>query len=383
MLQGQQGQLPPAQSAGGIQGSKISLISKSEIRYEGILYSINPEENTVALRNVRMFGTEGRKRDGAQIPPGDQLYEFIIFRGSDIKDLTVYDVTSPQPEAPKPQMPQDPAIMNAWPQSSQPLPHSDWPPLPQSGQNILPPQGSWGRNQNQQQRPPQWSAPLQNYGSQPPDRGGPRGWEDRRDYGRNYGGRGGFDSGNSGRGHYGYGYNRRGNFNQHTGQDFKPAEGASKPKEFSEDFDFESANKKLDLKEVAEELELKSNAAPPSASAFASAPAPASAAAAVEEEESKKAVPASTCYNKSSFFDEISCEALDRRGGPSEYPRMSREVRDHLRQTDIETFGNANVGFRGRGMGMGRGGMGGGGGFNRGRFNMGPRGYGGGRGFHD
>ena len=32
-------------------GSRISLISKSEIRYEGILYSIDTKELTVALQN--------------------------------------------------------------------------------------------------------------------------------------------------------------------------------------------------------------------------------------------------------------------------------------------------------------------------------------------
>jgi protein LSM14 len=32
-------------------GSKISLISKSDIRYEGTLYTINPVESMVALQN--------------------------------------------------------------------------------------------------------------------------------------------------------------------------------------------------------------------------------------------------------------------------------------------------------------------------------------------
>ena len=36
-------------------GSKISLISKSEIRYEGILFTLNPNESTLALAKGKHF----------------------------------------------------------------------------------------------------------------------------------------------------------------------------------------------------------------------------------------------------------------------------------------------------------------------------------------
>lgn len=117
-------------------GSKISLISKAQIRYEGILSSVDTDRSTVALAKGRLIGLKGRhlwhffnnyyiqififlnfwstvKSYGTEdrhtdrpVPPKDEIYEYIIFRGSDIKDITVS-------EPPKPHhgLPRDPAIV--------------------------------------------------------------------------------------------------------------------------------------------------------------------------------------------------------------------------------------------------------------------------------
>ena len=125
-------------------GSKISLISKSEIRYEGILFTLNPNESTLALAkgkslfltfslvsvsidqtrfllhsdvpslaflsiSVRMFGTENRSTDNP-VAPREEVFEFIIFRGQDIKDIRLCEPPTPQPPLPG-TLPYDPAIV--------------------------------------------------------------------------------------------------------------------------------------------------------------------------------------------------------------------------------------------------------------------------------
>lgn len=75
-------------------GNHISLISKKNIRYEGILYSINESNSTLALQNVTSFGTEGREKadpSTAFVAPQEGIHAYLLFRGCDIKDLHVHE----------------------------------------------------------------------------------------------------------------------------------------------------------------------------------------------------------------------------------------------------------------------------------------------------
>ncbi|KAI7541774.1 hypothetical protein KC316_g15389 [Hortaea werneckii] len=93
-------------------GSRISLISKSDIKYIGTLHEINSENHTVALESVSSYGTEGRKGDPSQeIPGSDHVYEYIVFRGSDVKELTIVAPPAAPKENEPPRMPDDPAIL--------------------------------------------------------------------------------------------------------------------------------------------------------------------------------------------------------------------------------------------------------------------------------
>ncbi|CAL8069453.1 unnamed protein product [Orchesella dallaii] len=77
-------------------GTKISLISRSNIRYEGILDKINLDALFISLSNVRVIGTEDRVIN-RPIPPSNRIRNLLSFCLTRIKDVTVLEV----PDAPE------------------------------------------------------------------------------------------------------------------------------------------------------------------------------------------------------------------------------------------------------------------------------------------
>ncbi|KAK6341023.1 hypothetical protein TWF696_009334 [Orbilia brochopaga] len=134
-------------------GARISLISRSDIRYVGTLHQIDSEHSTVGLENVTNHGTEGRCADPANEVDGtEEIYDYIVFRGSDVKDLRMEPPeTTPKQPPPQPSFPNDPAIINAqrppgYPPAQQQFPYQPngrpgqpGQPGPQPGQPGQPP----------------------------------------------------------------------------------------------------------------------------------------------------------------------------------------------------------------------------------------------------
>eukprot|EP01041_Mallomonas_annulata_P009867 gene9867-20529_t len=106
----------------GLLGSRISLISQQDIRYDGILFSINAKESSIVLREVRCLGTEERVTDKSKkVGATDDVVNYVSFPGHEIKDLYVHETQTEESSAPKTQTTQE-----------------DTPPLPPSKPEKIP-----------------------------------------------------------------------------------------------------------------------------------------------------------------------------------------------------------------------------------------------------
>lgn len=346
-------------------GSRISLISKKDIRYEGILYNINTKEATVALQTVQSFGTEDRVMAGngtgsVVVPASRSVYDYVIFNGADIKDLHVCEAANVQA------LPDDPAIMNS--SSSTPPPPSPVPvsaPAPSSTpapvvQPVSSPSSSQVPSPRQQPSPARATraqktetrpSPVKTYANttatvqetrpapqsssrpppvrrpQPPRQQPSRSHQPRPQGNGMIPGMGG-----------------------HLLKVKERGVGEKLP-ESSADGDFDFA-RCLGGFDKAKEFSQLTEAAPTLSSA----------------------TPVSS-YQKSSFFDTISCDALDRLEGR----KSGRHHAAEERSLNTETFGAAGLTTNHRHYGRGRGGRGGRGGHQGGRSH-GRRGGGRGRG---
>jgi protein LSM14 len=57
------------------------------------------------------YGTEDRRTGADSFPPSASLYDYILFRGSDVKDLRIEEAPKETSPPNPPQMPNDPAIL--------------------------------------------------------------------------------------------------------------------------------------------------------------------------------------------------------------------------------------------------------------------------------
>lgn len=62
---------------------------------------------------MQSFGTEGRRKNPAEeVPPSSTVYEYIVFRGSDVSDISIADEETKENAQPEPpRVPDDPAIL--------------------------------------------------------------------------------------------------------------------------------------------------------------------------------------------------------------------------------------------------------------------------------
>lgn len=305
----------------GLIDSKISLITHNDVKYDGTLFSINANESSMVLKDVKCLGTEDRVTDPTKkVPPNGDVVPFVTFPGQDIKDLIVHDPTA---------------------QADPPTPP---PARQQQQQQRAPPPAPERNNEN---RP-------QHHQQQQHGRGG------GRSGGR--GGRGGrreprSDGAGAGTGAHLLKLRERKNHEAGAGS----SDGGNKDIASAGEFDFQAG---LSVFKKDDELaKVAGGKTSTTDSTDNSNPTP---------------VAAEISYRKDDFFDSLSCDLVDRQAG-----RNTRLTAHEERSLNTDTFGaialqNNNYrryyGRGGRGRATGSGYRAGGRGYGGGRGRGGGRG---------
>lgn len=304
-------------------GSRISLISQVDVRYDGILFSINAKESSIVLKDVRCLGTEERVADASKkVPPSQGVLAFVAFPGTDIKDLYLHDIDSTAPE-PVPEPPKKPAAATRPAKSAPENASAAPPPAPAPTKTNT---AKTDRSKQQSRQPEKKPATQQEAAPQAkaaptkavPAKAGPS----RSEKGSGIG------------------------TGEHLLHLRVKKSGSDQNKDANTTagvFDFEAALSAFNKTEVMQSVAVE------------------------KEADASKAL-----YNKDDFFDSLSCDVLDREMGRRTHMTNSEE-----RSLNQNTFGAVAVqsSYRGRrynGGGRGRG--------SSGSHNQGGRGRGGGRG---
>lgn len=88
--------------AGKIVGSYLSILTKVQCRYEGVVEAFDKAEKTITLTQVKSFGSEGRKGGNDEVPPSQTVHAKVKFR---LDFLQKFDIIQ------KPSSSVDPAII--------------------------------------------------------------------------------------------------------------------------------------------------------------------------------------------------------------------------------------------------------------------------------
>ncbi|KAF9651462.1 hypothetical protein BDM02DRAFT_3154276 [Thelephora ganbajun] len=320
-------------------GKPISLISHSDVRYRGILAGIDPHASTIQLSNVYSMGTETRRPPEQYIPPIQEPYQYIIFRASEVKDLSVDDAV----QAPPRRTHEDPAILAA----SAPVQPQQFGgygvPGPQNGQ--IPPQ-------QQQQFPPRQQQPVpQQQGQQPANNANQQGGGNNRRNGSVNSARQSLETVERALGDLRIDQQQGGGRGGRRNRDIK----AGDLRVPTTDFDFQSANARFDKSSVGPTKQNKEKEKNGDDSTQGEG---------FEDGGSKEKEEEVAYDPKKSFFDSLSSSASGStqgggQGGGRGRGRGGRSRREEEREKNVATFGEpGGIGLMGPGGG-GRGRRGG------------------------